>query len=108
MTLPLQVSSSAMRSTGASYEVDQAAFEAALSIAAPATIAMPAALDPVSKMVSARFNTYAGSLLKEVGDGSLKRRDGGEVLAPVATAYTDSDIAGGGTVSAYGSVSALR
>lgn len=108
MTLPLQVSSSAVRSTGASYAVDQAAFEAALSSAAPATICMPAALDPVSKMVSARFNTYAGSLLKEVGDGCLKRRDGGEVLAPVATAYTDSDIAGGGTLSAYGSVSGLR
>ncbi|NEW40666.1 PE domain-containing protein [Nocardia cyriacigeorgica] len=100
MTLPLNVSSEHLLSTSAGMGFDQAAFEAALVHAAPGTQAMPAALDVVvSGPAAAVLNAAGMDFLGIIGDGAFKRRNGGEVLKPVAVEYTANDIASGGRVS---------
>lgn len=101
MSLPLNVSPGHLLSTSAGMGFDQTAFEAALMQAAPGTQAMPAALDEVSAAAAAAFNAAAMDFLGVTGDGAFKRRNGGEVLKPVAVQYTATDIASGSTVSSY-------
>ncbi|AVH24810.1 hypothetical protein C5B73_28965 [Nocardia cyriacigeorgica] len=101
MSLPLNVSPGHLLSTSAGMGFDQTAFEAALMQAAPGTQAKPAALDEVSAAAAAAFNAAAMDFLGVTGDGAFKRRNGGEVLKPVAVQYTATDIASGSTVSSY-------